>query len=242
MTNFFKITPIIALCLFMALLFTGPSLGQKAARPVTVVDYYNLLPDVNRIVQKCGAWKTEVETEYGSMRGIMVDARNGYMKVTYEGGDGTTTTEAALFLKGDKTPVLGVSQEYSGVGGDYSFHFYEFREKKPVEVTGEVLPKIGYKSFFDEKFDFSRAKMLTAPLNDAGESNGRKIIQVRLTLPRVGTGVKASLYIKQVELLGLDENYEKIIGELKSKTGYGEIEITWNMGKGKFEMGKKTVK
>lgn len=207
-----------------------------------IVDYYRMMPDEYLggekydLVQSGGKWIIKTPPDYGSADEPVVDVKNGYIKTVYHGGDGDQERVTALFVGADGTTVLGISGYYNGTGGNYSIRFVEYRNKKWKDVTGSVLSLVSYRMFLTEGYDTAAYDGLLKRLERDEGVNIRP--QLVFSLPRTGTTVTVGLHIGSF-FSGELKDDARIVDAVRANIKYRQIELNWNMKKGKFEEGKK---
>ena len=208
-----------------------------------VMDYYNLcpsklIPTGKRTFKKnaeSGLWKTNVD-----MEGAEIDLKNGYMEYGSRGG-GIERLQFVLYLRKDKTPIIGISYFFTD-GADIevkaSLAFYEVRDGKFVETTKDLVPALEPGLFLAKKFDMSR-------LDGIKSVRVKDYLLYRCALPRKGTTAVMQLYtgrlFRHLEMNGAGmpaaekKTCEEFLGLAEYDAG---IELLWNGSR--FAVGKKT--
>ncbi|MCU0848635.1 MAG: hypothetical protein MUD12_12180 [Spirochaetes bacterium] len=234
-----KNASLIIAC-FMILAFYD--LPGSAAAP-GVLEYYNLcpsklLPTGKRSFKKyaeSGQWITGVD-----MEGADIDLQNGYIEYGSRGG-GIQRIQFVLYMKKDKTPVIGISYFFTdGVDIEVksSLAFYEIRDGKFVEITKDVVPALEPGPFLTKKFDMAR-------LDGIKSVRVRDYLIYKCTLPKKGTTAVMQLYtgklFRHIEMngAGMPAAEKKTCEEFLRLAEYDAgIELLWNGSR--FTAGKKT--
>ena len=231
---------LIIICSMFFMLYNIPA---SMAR-LNVLDYYRLCPSklfpsgkpsikYNRTDKR---WTTD-----DGMEEVVVDTKNGYIHCLLAGG-GETKIQFVLYLKKDKTPLVGISYYYNdgiNVHVESSLLFYEYRNKKFIEVTKKVMPVIGISNFVKSNFNL-------ASLARVKSFNIKNQIEYMYTLPQ--KGLTAHMEIDTGKLYNyISRNSSKIPAQekkicdnlIKSIDNNIKIKLRWNMNKNVFILGKK---
>jgi hypothetical protein len=128
---------ILALCLVLT---CGTAYGTTISKPVTVVDYYMLLPQ-DYFEVPVASRKNLIETSFGGI----VDKTNGFL---FAQGDGAQPSlDVALFKRTDGSYVVLVHSDATEETDGF-LDFYQWNGTKLVRVPN-LLPKP-----FDPKFTY----------------------------------------------------------------------------------------
>jgi hypothetical protein len=163
--------------------------------------------------------------EISEMNQVEVDEKNAFIKI-YNPLMPADAVSFTYFVKEDKSKVFGfqyVSAHVDRVLAVPRTEFYEYKDNTWREVSGEVLPKLGFVAFWGDQ---------ALPPQSLQELN------LWLVLPQVGTTVLA----KSSEALSFQfpyDNMPKDYIETFDKRKYKTMELNWNVKIGKFVIGKK---
>ncbi len=207
---------------------------EVSAEQKTIMDYYRLL-DQSRLsgskftfYRDKGAWQVKSPATDAELSPV-VDLPGGYIQVSDPGtGGGTYTQETALFITRSGAAFLGVNEiTFNGAYFDRAIHFYRYDGRKLVP-DDSVLPAVGARLFFKGGFNVSPVE---------------KKIKIEYSLPRKGTTVTAAIDTMMLERAASSGEYppaeEKQSREALRYIIYKKIELTWDMEKGRFNIGKK---
>ena len=211
-------------------------LPAQAKAPATVVDYFSLIsPDA--LKQTDSKWKA-IDIEGGYTIDVTVDIKNGYLSWNDEGtGGGTLTTDAALFVRTDKSIVLAVGKRsFDGVGMSSVITFWEFKNGAMAEITSGIMPAVTASDFLKEKADKQSVRLLGDNLSS---------LQLEYILPRYGTSIEVRASTNRIDrdLSQLDDqSHAESIRKAADTILCTKIFLDWNMKKGVFTIGKKSDK
>ncbi len=188
-----------------------------------IVKYFDKIPDENKhgyaITFKDGKYKVVSETQSS----IIVDEKNGYLKIEDSGtGGGTFALELAIFKTAKGEDILAVNNySYSADGKEGgSVSFFETYNNM-ANVTMDVWPDMGY---IEDLLHNGVTKKDIAPYADT--EYGYSV------LPRVGTTITYYVGFKKLDLACANNN--KKACELQKKlTGN---KLVWNKEKILFEL------
>jgi len=137
---------LLVVGLFAAVILTSPfrTLKAQATQPLTVVDYYMLLPDkyfeANR--EQRLHWMLDPK------RGAIVDVKNGYL---YGAGDGAQTDiYVCLFKRTNGTYLVAVNYNDKNEVFESFLDFYTYEHRRLRKVTKSVLPVAFKRSLYYE--------------------------------------------------------------------------------------------
>lgn len=186
----------------LALGLLGGTLEAIAAEaPKSVVDCYRQIPErlfpysvKYELTRTSDGWSTR-NPDTDEELVPTVDTRNGFIEVVTEGGDGTLTAQAALFLRADNSPLVALST-WSLDGspaerGRLSLLARDGGQWKAI--TRSALPAL-------RLTDFIEASCLAAL-----PEGSRKVLEedgIVFTLPRQGTTLRASVTLTEAVLGG----------------------------------------
>jgi hypothetical protein len=220
----------------------------------TIVDYYNRYVQQfqnngqfavpSEIIQGGGKWTFKNPKSYWRNVNITVDIKNGYIDASYDddppGTQGRSIKIAcAVFFKADTSAFLAINTIKTQMLPEPDLRIYSFNNGVLADVTKTVLPKVNYRSFLDEKFDQGK-------LNRFKENDWAAARVIDYDIPRYGTTIKASIIMDHIDDIFIrdkgapEKERDQAISGIKENLKYINIEITWNMKAGKFEISKKT--
>jgi hypothetical protein len=198
-------------------------LSIAAFSQAKIVKYFDKLPTENKhgyaIKFKDGKYKVESETQSS----IIVDDKNGYLKIEDAGtGGGTFVLELAIFKTASGEDILAVNYySYSGDGKDGgAVTFFETYDNM-ANVTMDVWPDMGY---IEDLLHNGVTKKDIAPY--ANTEYGYSV------LPRVGTTITYYVGFKKLDL-ACSSNNKKACELQKKLTGN---KLVWNKEKRFFEL------
>lgn len=179
----------------------------------------------------------------------LLDKKNWYMKVDRYTDTSTTSIEAAMYFKNDKTPIVALSVIDEGFGGgsatygksSISFHEFGCVQKGkadkciPKNVTREIFPVLTMSEFLKDTADVK--KLL------ANNPSWPEHIKFCYSIPRHGTAITAYLWRNtRGSLEGLNDLIPdrpvSSVSDRECAVLYKNtvIKINWIKGKGKFEV------
>ncbi len=156
---------------------------------------------------------------------VLIDDKNAFIQIQNPEMPGDVI-RFKCFTAQDQSKVFGFQYDDSqpGIGLEITrTEFYVLRDKKWQEVTYEVYPTLGFKSFWGEQ---------ALPNQQSQQLN------IDLVLPREGTTImveSSPAVAVQFPYNILPNGYEEVIQKRKYKT----IELNWNSKAGEFEIGRK---
>ncbi len=222
---------------FIALLagaITLSSGGGLPAQEKSIIDYYRML-DRSRLTggkfsfyQEKKKWRVKSPVTGAELQPV-VDVPGGYILVSDPGtGGGTYTQEIALFLTKAGAAFLGVNETtFNGAYFERAIHFYRHDGKKLVPADS-VLPALEARLYFKEGYDASAAA---------------NKVRIGYSLPRKGTTVTAAIDTMLLERAATSGDFppaeERQSREALKNIRYTTIELNWDMGKGRFTIGRK---
>lgn len=224
-----RILLIFVLLLITTIVFAGE---------LTVLDYYKLLTkDVLKtgkfeITNKNGKYFTNSNADYEFE--VIVDIKNKYLEIEDQGtGGGTTSQQFAIFLRSGQNPVFGLYEsKFDGIDVESQIKFYEYTNKKWIDVTKKIIPEPSFSLFF-ETSDNETNQLI---------KEFTKYIYFTYNIPRYGTTMRCYLNSYKIEQLADSENKTnetKNAQKLNNLIKYNTIEYLWDYKKGIFTLGKK---
>jgi len=197
----------------------------------TIVDYFlalpdNLILDITKterqlILNERNQQKLWEQKCYFAIR--VVDKPNAFLSFGTTGDGDGNNVEITYFVKKDKSRILAINITYWNVCCQFSTtRFYEIKGSEFIEITQNVIPKIGLDEFIRKQVyatiltQYSKTEMETKP-------------PVKITLPQVGKTIKVEL---EMETLYYEfENEPKaVINDLKSGIYCHSFDLIWNDG------------
>ncbi len=128
------------------------------AQKMTVLDYFEKLPKDVRFAYEIenieGDWVSQSNADYEIKP--VVDIINGYIEIYDEGtGGGTVKLQVVLYRKKDGSALIAVSKTEAegGVFINSVVKFFEYKNKKWIDVTYKVIPELSYSDFLKKGFD-----------------------------------------------------------------------------------------
>jgi hypothetical protein len=182
----------LSTALLMGLLL-ATSAADAAGPARNVLDYYRQLPTTSfrgdskyELTRAKGGWITHSSSTEEEIP-VTVDTQNGYISFMDEGtGGGSMRTQVVLFLKGNKSPLIAVSQGvYDGAAFEGKVTLVEPTQGQWKEVTSSVLPVLRLEDFLD-------ARCLAAMSTHVKESLGKT--GFNYDLPQQGTTIQVTLW------------------------------------------------
>lgn len=153
-----------------------------------VTDYYRLCPaeffggQKPTLEMKKSSWVTDTGM-------AVVDIKNGYIECGYR-GDGEQIMQFVLYVKNDKTPIVGISRYYhAGVAPfkeSADIRFVEYRDNRFSDITGSILSTIDCRLFVKAGFN-------AAALDRIRSFKVREYLEYRYQLPQEGTNAVVEL-------------------------------------------------
>lgn len=181
-----------------------------------IVRYFQKLSKENKhgytIAYKAGKYKVEADTECS----IIVDEKNGYLKIEDAGtGGGTFVLELAIFKTATNKEILAVnSYAYSGDGRESgNISFFDVANKM-TDMTMSVWPDIGY---IEDLLHNGVTKEDIEPY--------KNMEYTYCTLPRLGTTITMYLGYKNLDYACQFENDKKACALQKRIT---PSTLVWN--------------
>ena len=138
---YFRLAVLFALALLASHFQTT---NAQARRPLTVVDYYMLLPDKYFEADR----EQRLHWMLDPKRGAIVDVKNGYL---YGAGDGAQTDiYVSLFKRTDRTSIIAVNYNDKDEVFESFLDFYTYEHGRLRNVTKSILPVAFKKSLYYE--------------------------------------------------------------------------------------------
>jgi hypothetical protein len=229
-------------------------------KDLDVADYYNQY--INKfktgsqfvvpyeIILSGGKWVFKNPPKHWNKVMITIDVKNGYLDAMYDddppGAQGRNIrVTCAVFTKTDKSVFFAINTKKTQMLPEPDLKIYSLNDGGWRDVTKQVVPKISYRMFLDEKY--SQGKLSALKEN---ESTAGTIIDY--VLPRFGTTVNAVIIADYIDDIFIREGRGGGQKELKNENAiasalddirrnlkYGKIELKWNTRTGKFGIGNK---
>ena len=201
--------------------------------PSTVVDYFLIAP-LNTYLHPRYVAGSEYDARIKLLTDCIrkgtatIDEKNAYLNVRYREDDGIESDiTMACFTCSDSTKLIGVSSVYI-FNGDPGFRhcFLRYRGGKFIDVTGQVLPGLSFKSFMKQ------GAVISARMDEYIMSTTARFI-----LPRRGTTLVVEMkqeipYLPDCDLEFPEELYLKTYKSRILKS----IEMPFNAAKGVFSI------
>jgi hypothetical protein len=188
-----------------------------------IVKYFDKLPTENKhgygILFKSGKYTAQSETQSS----IIVDDKNGYLKIEDAGtGGGTFVLELAIFKTAKNDDILAVNNySYSGDGRDAGTISFFDTKNNMTDVTMNVWPDIGY---IEDLLHNGVTKKDIEPYADS--EYGYSV------LPRVGTTINYYIRFKKLDRLCIENN--KTACALQKKLTCSKL--VWNKTTATFDL------
>lgn len=152
---------------------------------------------------------------------VLLDSKNGFFTASVADAPDDSFPETltmALFLKKDRTKVVAITYDQSGLGSDsYDYKFYRIQSDKWIDVTKDVLSLISLSDFTQ---DAEAMKELEA------------LVNWQLVLPRFGT----TAILRANGYYDYNEAQSRLF---MTQIGKGaSMELLWDPVSGKFKKGK----
>jgi hypothetical protein len=231
-----KIT--LAILLIICSLFLMPA---QSAKPLSIVDYYNIINKNDPLSFKNGEWQTAIQTT--SMMGMpvpnipnVVDIQNGYIEF-FTGGGGHRKSQHVLFLMDNGTPFIGNNYNSSDDGfckSESSISFNQIKDGKSTDATSKIIPKMDYKIFLIRNYDKKK-------YNDKVLSIINKYCKFSFDLPRYGLKVKVNLVFPRRLIPEcwdglLQESEKSLIKGIGFTDIFRDMEMLWDTKTGTFKL------
>jgi hypothetical protein len=195
-----------------------------ASAQTKIVKYFDKIPDENKhgyaITFKDGKYKVVSETQSS----IIVDEKNGYLKIEDSGtGGGTFVLELAIFKTAQGVDILAVNNySFSGDGREEGEIKFLDVANKMTAITMSVWPDIGYIE-----------DLLHNGVTKADITPYEKSEYIYCTLPRVGTTITMHLGYKTLDYACYQDKDKKACA-LKQKITPSKL--VWNKKTSFFDL------
>jgi len=216
----------------LSLSAVGPAEAQGKR---TVVDYYNLTKGEGepKIVLSKGSWRVEGADE--SIVLTVADMANGYLEYEEQFGDGHSTISAALFLTGDKVPMLAVLdvQQQAAMCSPTEYVLKNFRMNgERMTLATDIVPSLSLELFLKKGYTLKKSERFKLP----GSS-----LKIGYRLPQKGTTLEAFLYTSTLACSlenfseGMTAEERDAVREFLKNVGKEPLKLKWNKGTGRFD-------
>lgn len=204
-----------------------------------VVKYYNQITEdisgFNNYNLKIINYKWKATKYEASEPNLLVDIRNGYIKIEDQGtGGGTLKTEIALFKAKNGIPFIAVSlKNFLGIAlKEYKIKIFKKSGNTWKDITSSILPDIKINDF-----------LIGPPINHSVFNDIKSINILDFELPRFGTEIKVNLDIAWIDYyLSLEdtpEDAKKAYLQIKKNAVYKIYCLKWDNIKTKFVFSRK---